>query len=55
MWLKKKVVAGEDVIAKDSSIGKTIKIIIGKITKIVSGIEEELNNRRDWEWFGCYY
>ena len=39
--------AGEGAAGKDSSIEKTIEIITEKITKIVSGIEEELNNKID--------
>jgi len=45
--IRNRALAGEGAVGKDSSIGKTIEIIIGKITKIVSGIEEELNNKID--------
>ena len=46
--------AGEDVVGKDSSIEKTIEIITEKTIKIVSVIEEELNNKIDREGFDCY-
>ena len=46
--------AGEGAVGKDSSIEKTIEIITEKITKIVNGIEEELNNKIDREGFDCY-
>ena len=46
--------AGEGAVGKDSSIEKTIEIITEKITKIVSVIEEELNNKIDREGFDCY-
>ena len=41
--------AGEGAIGKDFSIEKIIEIITEKITKIVSVIEEELNNKIVWE------
>ena len=46
--------AGEGAVGKDSSIEKTIEIITEKTIKIVSVIEEELNNKIDREGFGCY-